>query len=253
VFSTAQFQAWVKECTVPFVGVETRIEGRKHDDVAAAYGLDGAPWLAVLDADGELLTAEVGRDAYSMRTVVEWAPRYRELAQSASPDPAAWWMARFAMGKLPYARAKEERAALQLSSEAAAKIDQMLFVEEINELARQSLAEVGAPSTDASAAEVYRLYQLGRRLPAGVPSQGFFDEMLLHAATANRDADAFFHSYGRVVATIEAEIARAEQFVAELKAGQGDADSPMIQIRNEDIAMARARLDALRRTAATLR
>ena len=68
MFSKEDFQAWGKKDVVLFASVMTRIEGREDDDLLTKYGFRGFPSFAILDAEGEAITKQMGRDLASMQT-----------------------------------------------------------------------------------------------------------------------------------------------------------------------------------------
>lgn len=59
-----EFQEWSKNCVL-FLHVTSRVEGDKYQKLASRRGSSGFPYLAFLDANGDLLAGRVSRDVKS--------------------------------------------------------------------------------------------------------------------------------------------------------------------------------------------
>lgn len=199
MFSKSDFQAWGKESAVLFAAVATRITDREEDDLLRTYGFRGFPSMAILDAKGEALQKQFGRDLFSMKNAVTYAPIYSELKPKVDDgkkvDQAKWFLARLATNKLKAGEAKDEIGALQLSSTQKKDAEQLIFVGEMSQLAGRGRRRGG----NANASEkVYTAFKAGKRLPAGSSPERFFDDQLVKAAMEKGDAEAFFFSFDRV-------------------------------------------------------
>ena len=215
MFSKKDFQTWAKADVVPFAAVMTKIDGRPHDDLLRTYGFRGFPSLAVLNAEGEAIAKGFGRDLYTMKNVVKWAPLYSKLEAEHEAGEKVngkeWLMARLGMGKIEADEARTEIASLDLSGKPKQDAEQSLFVMEMTALSRQARRRDAGPDFHMEACtKVYDAFKAGRRLPQGAAPEGFFDDMLVEAAMSHKDHKAFQFAYKRVQESLQAQIKTME-------------------------------------------
>ncbi len=203
MFSTDDFQSWVKDNAIPFAAVMTKIEGREDDDLLRTYGFRGFPSLAVLDSSGDALTKSVPRDLPSMKRYVTAAGAFAKLDKLKEAgkdyDEQAYLMARIDLGEIEAAEAYAEIERLGLKGDAKKTAMQNAFIIEMGEV-QKSVQRRGVSEEDMAEArgKVYAAFQAGKRLPAESSPQAFVDEMLIEAAQEHNDSDAFKYAYARV-------------------------------------------------------
>ena len=218
MFSKKDFQTWGKDNAVLFAAVMTKIDGRAQDDLLRTYEFRGFPSLALLDADGTAIKKGLARDLYSIKNVVKAAPLYQamqaKLDAGTAVDQRQWLLARLGMGKVDAEEARTEIASLDWPGKGKLKkqVEQQLFVMEMTALSRRAGRRNAEAEVKAEAcAAVYEAFKAGRRLPPGSAPVAFFDDMLVDAAMAGGDHEAFAFAAGRVRAALQDRIKAMEQ------------------------------------------
>ena len=207
MFSKSDFQHWARGNVVRFAAVMTKIEGRKDDDLLRTYGFSGFPSMALLDAEGEVVTKKIARDLFSISNTVAASVVHLKIRAQIDAgqdyDRAAWFMARLGMGELNLEDAKAEFAKVQLNADQKRKADQQILVMEVGKLQGSMRGRNSRGGARGAAMDgIYKIFKSGRRLPKSATQMAFFDSMLVEAAKQNSDAAAFNFSYERVHASI---------------------------------------------------
>ena len=114
MFSQKKFQTWGKGDAILFAAVMTRIEGRENDRLLRKYGFSGFPSLAILDADGALITKQITRNTGSIQSAMRASQSYASLKKKVDADmlqaselgvtgtPAFFINGRFLSGAQPF-------------------------------------------------------------------------------------------------------------------------------------------------------
>lgn len=231
MFSKKDFQTWAKDNVVLFASIMTRIEGRKDDALLSEYGFRGFPSLALLDAEGEIITKKVSRDLPSMKEVTKSASTYVTMKAKVDAgeevDQAEWLMARMGMGLLTVDEAKEAMADVELSDAQAEKMDTMLVVLEVETMMSQARSR--GPEAGQHPAMIYKMWKSNRKLPAGHSLEGFYMAMLLQEAENQDDGKAFLAAYPAVRKQTESQVERYEGFRNRVRENQKARLEQMIE------------------------
>ncbi len=222
MFSKSDFQSWAKGNVVRFAAVMTKIEGRKDDSLLRTYGFRGFPSMALLDAEGEVITKKIAHDLFTISNTVAAAVLHQKIQKQIDAgedyNKADWYMARLGMGELSFDDAKSEFATIKLSAEQKTKAEQQILVMEVSALQTSVRGrEVPEGAREAAMTGVYQIFKSGRRLPETASQVGFFDSMLIDAAKKNNDAAAFKFSYARVHAASLARIESMQKTIPRIR------------------------------------
>ncbi|PIE25024.1 MAG: hypothetical protein CSA62_01610 [Planctomycetota bacterium] len=245
MFSTKEFRAWAKKNVVLFASIMTRIQGRKEDDLLSKYGFRGFPSLALLDANGEMITKKVSRDLPSMKAIVHSAAKYAKLKAQVDAgedvDKAEWLMARMGMGMLSVEEAKEAMAEIELSDAQADKMDTMLLALEIESMLQAARSR--SPEAKSHPAKIYKMWKSNRRLPKGHGLEAFYMSMLFQEAEKQNDAEAWTAAFPFIERQLQSQLKRFESFRNRVREDQKDRLEKAIESMKN-------RLKALRKKAA---
>lgn len=138
--SLKDFQEWSRNCVL-FLHVTSRVEGDKYQKLASQRGSVGFPYLAFLDANGDLLAGRVARDVksfeFSLNKALEVRKELDDLARkSAAGDKEAEKLLFFEKAELLHYSPPEARRAmegLELSEDERKRAEGALVVLEIRE------------------------------------------------------------------------------------------------------------------------
>lgn len=227
MFSSEEFQTWAKGGhAVLFASVMTKIDGRPEDDLLRTYGFRGFPSLAVLAPDGEMVTNSVQRATASMAAACESAQGFLALKAkhaAGEVDAAEWYLARLRLGMFDLEAARKNREGVSFDKDQAAEVANRIFELEIVDLQAKARATRDA-DPDLAAAPIYEGYKSGLRIREGAPVQGFYAEMVLHAAKKHDDAEAFVDVMPIVCKNMEAMIANMESRMHSLEEALAKGD-----------------------------
>ncbi len=171
VLSQQEFLPFAKQ-VVPFLHNTSRIPGKKDDDLLTRIGGRGFPTLCFMDADGKVIHFQIGRSLPQFQKGLQMSKAFIALSAKASADVQAaqeMLLLKLDMGKLSFAQAVEEAAAMEFSA-----AERLLFETKVIEtlyrlpslaqakkaLALMNLQDAGFKEADLQAATKARVQEI---------------------------------------------------------------------------------------------
>jgi len=129
---------------VPYLNVETHIEGHPHDKLLKEKGYSGHPTLAFMNAEGEVLGRPLDRSVASFEATLTAIADFAELERREAAGEKGLEFERFvlerALMKLRGKKLTERGKALRgLTEEQQATVDAILLGVEVDDLVLKSL------------------------------------------------------------------------------------------------------------------
>ncbi|MFO1077188.1 MAG: thioredoxin family protein [Planctomycetota bacterium] len=196
VFDQEDFAAFAAK-VVLFCHVTSHVEGDPYPDLLPQKGGSGWPFMAFLDADGNVLTRQSERSVASFHRTLAKCEAYLALdkrSRAGEPGLATdLLIAHIAMGGLTLADAKERAAAAgKLDDAHAARLADALLSLEVTEAfaavrSRDDAVEVGK--------RFQKMWDEGR-VPTGDAASLFFS-LVMEAAAKAKDAAAYERALGQ--------------------------------------------------------
>ncbi|MCU0726371.1 MAG: hypothetical protein MUE73_11360 [Planctomycetes bacterium] len=185
---------------VLFAHITSNVEGDTYQDLLNEKGGRGFPYLAILDAEGNVVAKPPSRSVEGFRTAVDAGGKFADLKAKKSPtaaDKVELLILEIGLGNLTYDEAKTRAEEIQgLDDELKAKLAQGLLPLEV----RSHIPPVRNPTVEqrAAAGKVFAEMFRAGRVPADEETvQPFFIFMLDHAE-AVKDAELFRTALGKL-------------------------------------------------------
>lgn len=176
----------------------SRVEGDKHQKLFKQRGGTGFPYLAVLDADGELLFGRASRNVagfeFAMRRARKMQTQLADLAKRSEQGDAsaryALFLKRVELMRYSAAEAREEFAGLKLSEEERKVAEAKLVDLDIREV--MSTLTKAENSRTAAGRAFAKMWEAGTTPadPRTTEWRYFYHFVMVHAE-AEKDADLF--------------------------------------------------------------
>ena len=194
----------------------TRIPGKKDDDLLGKYGFRGFPSLAWLDAEGNLVTKQSGRDVEAFQATLtnldaldDLRVRIKKGGKGSKGLQADLLVAELNLGTVSYEDAKKRRKGLRrLKDSVAIEIDGLLLNLEIQEILESTGRDRGA--AEKAGAKFYDMAKKGR-VPSGDSGFSFWRLAMDHAKSEG-DAKVFEMGYNSLAEELKDE-PRAKRFL----------------------------------------
>jgi hypothetical protein len=188
-FLDAEFAALCKD-VVLFCHITSQVDGEPHAALLREKGGTEFPYVAFLDADGNVISKEKQRTVAGFRASTSRIARLRELAPKAATEPAAaaeMLATQLQLGAVLFVEAQQRAATWTNLPDATRRIlDQALIDAEVDQWITQSHGK------DATEAANERLLAMlaAHLIPSGETARLFFSRVLF-AASERRDATAY--------------------------------------------------------------
>lgn len=190
--SAPEFKTFAKD-VVLFCHITTNIPGEKYGDLLEQKGRDGVPYLAYLNAKGDVIGEPGDVTPEALSEGAKYAKTILELSENKEPTKAqriSLLMAEIYFGKITFAEAKKRKGAIKgLNLEEAKAISAAMVDLEV-----MAILEERQPRTPQAAAEVgktfYEMLQAGTR-PNKIQAFTPFFMMILRYGKSISDPDVF--------------------------------------------------------------
>lgn len=183
------FAAFSKD-VVLFCHITSQVDGEAHASLLREKGGTEFPYLAFLDADGNVIAKEKQRTVTGFRASAATIARMRELTPKAVTEPAAaaeLLAAQLQLGAIAFADAKPRAATMpELPPATHQHLAQALVDAEVDQLITQSH---GKAATDAASERLLAMLA-EQHIPSGDTARLFFSRVLF-AAGERRDVAAY--------------------------------------------------------------
>ncbi|MEM7198828.1 MAG: hypothetical protein AAF628_01080 [Planctomycetota bacterium] len=171
---------------VLFLHISSRVADEPYPRLLRDKGGSGFPTLLFMDAAGDVLLKQRGRDVEAFTTSLERLERWRELERlRASGDPGIAYellMAEIDLGRVDFPAAAAQRQTFgELDPEQERALDAQLTNLESEHLIKKKGPHAGP--------DLLQMWEAGR-IPTGAAGRGFYDALLDHAAD-QKDAKQF--------------------------------------------------------------
>ncbi len=196
--------------------ITTRIPGRKDDGLLGQYGFRGFPSLAWLDAEGNLVTKQGGRDVEAFQSTLtnldaldDLRARIKKDGKGSKGLQADLLVAELNLGLVSFEDAKKRRKGLRrLRPNVAAELDGLLLNLEVQEIVDSMGRDRGA--AEEAGAKFYAMAKEGR-VPTGGSGFSFWRLAMDHAESEG-DAKVFEMGYNCLAEELKDE-PRAKRFL----------------------------------------
>ena len=211
-FVDAAFAPFGQE-VVLFCHITSHVAGEPHPDLLREKGGTDFPYIAFLDADGNVLAKERQRTAGGFRSTAATIARMRTLAPEAAASniaAAELLAAQLKLGAITIADAQQRAHSLsEVPAAARQHLEQALIDAEADALITQS---PGKAATDAASERLLGMLA-DHRIPTGETARLFFTRVLF-AAGERHDAAA----YRLALAGLKQQIGADRRFVRTIEA-----------------------------------
>jgi hypothetical protein len=191
-FSASGFADFAKD-VVLFVHVTSRVPGEKYPQLMLEKGGNGFPYLAYLDAEGDVLGFPPDRTVEAFEVGARLAATWRRLKAKQAPTPeeqVELLLAEIGLTKISLEQAEKRRAAIEgVTREQAARIDAALVDMRVLHMVRA--LTIQTPQTAVELGKrMYAMFREGQRPRWNLAFQRFYGYIMAYARSA-KDADAF--------------------------------------------------------------
>lgn len=189
---TEEFKEFSKK-VVPFLHITTHIQGRKNDGLLSDKGGDGFPYVAFLDAAGEVAGKhQDARDASGFTRTLEKTLRYVAAKQKAAAGDktAAIDEAILSceLGHIELVDLEEKLQGVELNPEQQKMFDGIKADQTVAELVDDIRTMKGNDASYAMAYEECKKLKAGGVVPSGFLPRIYYWDILKTGAMKNKDA-----------------------------------------------------------------
>ena len=194
----------------------THIPGRKDDDLLSKYGFRGFPSMAWLDAEGNLVTKQGGRDIEAFQgtltnldAIDSLRARIKKDGKGGQRLQPELLVAEMNLGLVSFEEAQKRRKGFKrLRADVATELDGLLLNLEVQEIVESTGRDRGA--AEEAGAKFYAMAKEGR-VPSGESGFSFWRLAMDHAKSEG-DAAVFQMGYKSLAEELKDE-PRAKRFL----------------------------------------
>jgi hypothetical protein len=199
---------------VLFAHVTSHVEGDAYQNLLSEKGGRGFPFLAILDANGDVVAKPASRDVAGFEAALADGAKFLDLKAKEDPtvdDRVDLLCLEIALGRLDLEQARESAAGIEGMSDAQkAKVADAILPLEI----RSHMPKSRRPTPEerqASGKAFAEMFKAGRE-PTDLRTLQPFFIFMLDYAEAEKDADLFKKALGKLEAAF-ADNPRATRFL----------------------------------------
>ena len=174
-----------------FCHVTSKVDDEKYPKLLSEKGGTGFPFLAWLDADGNVVAKQGDRSVAGFQKTLASCQSFLALEKKAKDGDksvaADLLMARIDMGQVNFDQAKEQMAALgKLDAGKQKQFEGLLLGLEVDSM----MASVRAQPQAVEVGKKFAAMQAAGRIPTGKSARTFYS-MIMTAMEADKDAKGF--------------------------------------------------------------